>query len=116
MALYEKNKYFKEFVERNAKNVIISNKRLQSYLTSSCGQFVCVFMYYKSQGYTLDDFLSKFKLNVLRNELKVKRLFRKIFKNKKTQSGTGHDYTNLCNNDGDHTQMINQYCTSYVNI
>lgn len=103
------NKNFISFIKRNANILTLSNKRIQSLLSSVCGQYVCTYIYYRSIGYSLDKFLMKFQNNVVKNDLKIDILFDKIFKKSRVQHGGESRNINISNSD-----VLNQCCTSYI--
>lgn len=83
------DKNFVRFLKLHCKKFKFNNKQLQSDLSTLCGNYCCVYLYYKTKNMSMDKFLKKFKKdNHVLNDKKVKRMFKKHFK-KKTQVGSG---------------------------
>lgn len=76
------NNYFKAFINRNGKKVIQNNKRLQGSLSTTCGNYCGVFLYLRSKHVSLQKFLDMFSDNYQENDLKVLKMYQKIFQNK----------------------------------
>lgn len=70
--------YHKLFLNRNTKRWFHNNKSLQNHLTSVCGEYCLVYLYFKFQGKTMSDFLSLFSSNTLCNDLVLRTLFKSV--------------------------------------
>lgn len=54
-------------------------QQLQGVFSQTCGHYSCVFLYYLSIGYDLNQFLALFTGNCEHNDRLIVQLFRKIF-------------------------------------
>lgn len=97
------NAYFIKFLQKNCSTYTQNNKRVQSDFSTYCGQFCCMFLYYRCVGKTLKEFLKLFTASKLDyNDNKVIHLYHKIYntpererkKNKKTLYQIGGRKTN----------------------
>lgn len=70
----------KQFMIRNCKVWLYNNKPLQNELTSVCGKYCLVYLYFKSKHYSTQYFLSLFdKTNTLLNDFMLDYLYNKIY-------------------------------------
>lgn len=77
---YPKNKYFLKFLNNNSSSFVTNTHRLQSDFSSTCGQYCCVYLYYRSKGKSLKYFLNLFsKSDYEFNDRKIMRLYKKHF-------------------------------------
>lgn len=86
------NQHFKKFLRTNCKTYIHNKKRIQGDFSVTCGNYCCLFAYYRCIGKTLNQFLRPFTRDYDFNDKKVIHLYHKIFnahtRNKiKNQSG-----------------------------
>lgn len=81
------NVFIKKFIRENSDHLEYNHKRLQDYTSLVCGEYCCVFLYYKTQNYTMNKFLNIFKNKKRRlkesehenNDRITMELFDKIF-------------------------------------
>lgn len=80
---------FTKFLEKNSSKYIINNRRFQGNFSSTCGNYCCLFLYFRSMGKSLKQFSNKFSpYNFESNDVKVVSLFNKCFKKtSRTQTG-----------------------------
>lgn len=82
-------RYFTKFLERHSRKYVINSHRFQGNFSSTCGNYCCLFLYYRSIGKTLKQFSNNFSpYNFESNDVKVISLFKKyIQKSSRTQTG-----------------------------
>lgn len=74
------NKSFIKFLKRNSKSFKYNKQQLQSDFSTTCGQWCCLYMYYRCTGKTLKQFLKMFsKKNFSFNDKKVIYLYQKYY-------------------------------------
>lgn len=85
------NKYFENFLHQQATFYKYNKQRLQSDFSSLCGNYCCVYLYFKSLKMPTHLFLKKFERdNYIINDRRILKLFNNIYKkNKRRQSGGG---------------------------
>ena len=66
-------------LRRNSTTYRWNSKQLQGFFSQTCGQYCCVFLYYMSHGYNLEQFLHLFSDDYNRNDKLIVRLYSKIF-------------------------------------
>lgn len=71
------NKHFLKFLENNCTSFSYNKKRLKGDFSTTCGQWCCVYMYYKCMGKSLRQFLQMFGKNFEMNDNKVLHLYHK---------------------------------------
>lgn len=72
------NSYFVKFLKNYS--VKSNNKRIQGDFSQTCGQYCCVYLYYRCLGRSMDDFLKLFSTkNFDKNDKKILQLYQKIF-------------------------------------
>lgn len=75
------NRYFTKFLEKNSQKYIFNNQRLQGDFSSTCGNYCCLYLYYRSIGKSMKQFVNTFShLNFNVNDVKVISLFKKYIK------------------------------------
>lgn len=91
------NKYFKNFLKRQDTFFKYNKQRLQSDFSSLCGNYCCVYLYFKSLKIPTQMFLKMFeKDNYIINDRRILKLYSTIYnENKRKQSGGGASLT--CN-------------------
>lgn len=82
------NKEFIKFLQRNStsstSSYITNKKRLQGDFSTNCGQYCCVYLYFRCYGKSLKHFLNKFSLrNFKYNDEKVIHLYHQYFEKSK---------------------------------
>lgn len=83
------NADFREFLERNCSSYIYNKQRLQGDFSTCCGQWCCVYMYYRCAGKTLKQFLKLFSPRKFDfNDNKVVHLYHKHFEKSRKRSKT----------------------------
>lgn len=83
-AIKNDNRDFIKFLQKNCTSFTYNKKRLQSDFSTTCGQWCCVFIYYKCIGKTLSSFLKLFSnTDYEANDDKIIHLFKKYFKKQK---------------------------------
>lgn len=82
-------RFFTNFLKRHSRKYIINNIRFQGNFSSTCGNYCCLFLYYRSIGKTLKQFSNKFSpYDFESNDKKVISLFKKnIYRTPLTQTG-----------------------------
>lgn len=71
--------HHKMFLTRNTKRWFYNNIKLQSYLTSVCGEYCLVYLYFKHKGIPMLEFLKRFIDDSLCNDLLIREMFKCIF-------------------------------------
>jgi len=66
-------------MQRNSKIWRYNNIDLQSYNSDVCGKYCLLYLYYKCQNYTLQDFVGNFTSDKIRNDGKVEAMYKKLF-------------------------------------
>lgn len=74
--------YHKMFLDRNTKRWFYNHSKLQSYFTSVCGEYCLLYLYFRSKGKTMLEFLTYFTTDYLYNDMIVKGLMDYVFSNK----------------------------------
>lgn len=83
-------KYFTKFLEKHSTKYIINSQRFQGNFSSACGNYCCLFLYFRSKGKSIKQFSNKFSpYNFDSNDEKVISLFNKYIKKKSMQTQTG---------------------------
>lgn len=72
-------KYHEMFLKRNTKQFFYNGKIIQNYLTSVCGIYCLVYIYFRSKGISMHDFVNMFSTDTLFNDFVVKEIFFNIF-------------------------------------
>lgn len=73
-------KEFLSFLIKNFKRYVYNKKRLQSSFSAVCGQYCCVFLWFRSFGQSMKEFLKNFdSTNYAQNDKLVKQFFKFIF-------------------------------------
>lgn len=67
------------FIKRNSKHYFYNTRPLQSYNSTVCGHYCLVYLYFRSHGYSMKDFLSIFTYDVNKNDRQVLKLFRYLY-------------------------------------
>lgn len=76
-------RYFTKFLERNASKYVINTQRFQGNFSSTCGNYCCLFLFYRSIGKSLKQFSNKFSpYNFNLNDARVLSLFNRNIKQK----------------------------------
>lgn len=93
-----KNIYIKSFLNKLSKKFIYNNYRLQSDFSTLCGNYCCVYLYFKTKNKSLQDFLKYFtKHKYLHlNDKKILKQFNSIFKSKKIKQIGGRFCNQTC--------------------
>lgn len=71
--------YHRAFFKRNAKILLHNGMRIQNDFTVVCGEYCLMYLYYKSRGKTMYDFVNNFSQNTLCNDLLLRNMFKSIF-------------------------------------
>lgn len=93
-------KEFRQFLQKNSpRGYTVSNtKRLQSDYSTNCGNYCCVYLYYKACKKTMWKFLSQFSEKRLsENDTKVMKMYTKLFKTKPSQYNSTQFGGLMCN-------------------
>lgn len=81
-------RYFTNFLKRNAKTFVVNHQRFQGDFSATCGNFCCLFLYYRFIGKTLKQFSTQFSpYNFNANDTKIISLFKNIKHTRKNQFG-----------------------------
>ena len=69
------------FIRLNGQKFKYNSKRIQSDQSENCGQFTLFFIYFRSKGYTMDQYLNLFSdQDYLFNDKIIERLYNKMFR------------------------------------
>lgn len=68
-----------KFIKRNASHYVYNKKTLQSYYSSVCGLYCLCFLYFKSYGFSLNDYVKMFTMNLNDNDEYIVQLFNTLF-------------------------------------
>lgn len=68
--------YHKSFLNRNSKQWYFNSHRIQNNLTSVCGEYCIMYLYYKFYGETMNDFVGIFCYPTLVNDVLVYNMFK----------------------------------------
>lgn len=81
--------YFLKFLKRHGKKFVSNYKRLQGSLSTTCGNYCGVFLYFRSKNVSFKNFLGLFSEDYAANDQKILEMYRKIFNlpKKKIQIG-----------------------------
>lgn len=80
--LFQRNKYFKKFVQKCNRKLIFNTNMIQSPKSNLCGQYCLVFALYKARGKSLCNFLQLFnQSNLNKNDRIISSIFLKNFRN-----------------------------------
>lgn len=92
-----KNINIKSFLKKLSKNYKYNKQRLQSDFSSLCGNYCCVYLYFKIKNMSLQDFLKYFvKHKYYLNDEKVLQQFNKFFKTKHLKQIGGRFCNQTC--------------------
>lgn len=73
---------FRRFLQENSRNgcTIFNNKRIQSDYSLTCGNYCCLYLYYKATGRDMNNFLKLFSdKKLLENDEKIMNMYYKYF-------------------------------------
>lgn len=73
------NPSFIKYMQKNSKMWTYNTRSQQSYFSSVCGHYCIVYLYIRSQHYTLHDFLGLFSIDRDNNDNIIKYLYSKKF-------------------------------------
>lgn len=71
--------HHKSFLKRNTRKWFYNNKILQSHLTSVCGEYCLVYLYFKFMNMSMSEFLRDFCDIPLYNDIFINKIFKTIF-------------------------------------
>jgi hypothetical protein len=74
-------KQFTRFIRKNSRIARFNTVCLQDLKSSVCGHYCAVFLYFKSIGASLNEFISLFTNNTLLNDRNIINLYRMIYCN-----------------------------------
>ena len=70
---------FTDFLIKNGPNYTISRKRIQSKISSACGQLCIYYAFFRCLGVSMEDMLNMFSwVRYLRNDIKARKLVNTI--------------------------------------
>lgn len=72
-------KLFTSFIRRNSKVARFTTYSIQDISSDVCGQYCLVFLYFRTNGVKLNDFLDLFTNNPLENDRRIKKLFSEFY-------------------------------------
>lgn len=72
------------FIQGNSRVARFNSHLLQGLSSRVCGHYCLVFLYYRSQGVSLDEFLTLFCNNPKYNDFKIYEIFKILFQNAHT--------------------------------
>lgn len=67
------------YLEKTSQNWIFNSNQLQHFFSKFCGHYCCLFLLFRCNNYTLDDFLSKFTDSQLTNDMIINDLIKRGF-------------------------------------
>ncbi len=70
-----------KFIRRNCNYYTFNSQLLQSDFSSVCGHYCLCYLYFKTNGYSLRDFLSIFSTNVNKNDHLIKDVYKYLYCN-----------------------------------
>jgi len=73
------NSYFNRFIARHGGLIPFNNRPLQSIFSDVCGEFCCIYNYYRSVGLSFRNIVNMFGKNRSSNDLRVIQLFNTQF-------------------------------------
>lgn len=71
--------YHRSFLKRNSRQWQFNSDRLQNDLTSVCGEYCLLYLYYKFNGNKMSDFIRIFDTNTLYNDILLHDMFKCFF-------------------------------------
>lgn len=71
--------YHLNFIKRNSRRWFFNSNRIQNDFTSVCGEYCLLYLYFKSKGKTMNDFVNCFSKNTLCNDLVLRNMFLYVF-------------------------------------
>lgn len=69
------NFYINAFLKMHTKNVMFNKKQLQHISSNKCGQFCCVFVVSALKECSIDNFISRFGLNLYVNDFTLENMY-----------------------------------------
>lgn len=69
----------KDFIQRNSRVARFSTLTLQSLTSSLCGQYCVLFLYFRSRGFSMDQFLNMLTNSTAINDRLISLLFAEYF-------------------------------------
>lgn len=69
------NFHINTFIRTHAKTIRYNKKQVQHILSNKCGRFCCVFVVAALKKCTIDNFISRFSLNLFVNDITVEKMF-----------------------------------------
>lgn len=72
--------YHEIFLQTNCRKWIYNNKILQNCISSFCGIYCLVYIYFKYNGFSMSQFVNLFSDNSVCNDQLVQDMFKSIFK------------------------------------
>lgn len=104
------NIYYKKFLNRHCDSVEYNEKQIQGGSSMACGEFSVLFLWYRCHRKSLNYFVNMFGSNFVENDLKVRRMYKRIFKNNRTMPSSTRK-----NQSGGHHICI-QNCKPYNEV
>jgi len=93
--LKPQNKYFVSYIKKY-KNKVYNKKRLQGHLSTTCGQYSVSFIFHRSIGITLKDFVERFsKSDLHENDHLVQDMVEHYFDYSRTVYNN-HTFNQVC--------------------
>jgi hypothetical protein len=74
------NKEVNDFIKANGSHYVYNEKEIQGLNSISCGKFSILFIYFRTRGYTLKQYLKFFTSNKLYNDIFINKLYNKLIK------------------------------------
>lgn len=81
------NPNFISFMQRNSKMWFYNNVTLQSNFSNVCGKYCLMYLYYKTQNYSLQDFVNNFSSDRISNDKIVETMYKNVFSNNLKNKG-----------------------------
>lgn len=67
--------YHLNFLKRNTKGWFSNSNRIQNDFTAVCGEYCLLYLYFRFNGKTMNDFVNCFTKNTLCNDLILRNMF-----------------------------------------
>jgi hypothetical protein len=69
-----------QFIRKNGGKYIYNTKKIQGNNSISCGQFSILYIYFRSRGYTMSDYIKFYTSNKTYNDILIKKIYNKMIK------------------------------------
>jgi len=70
-----RNNHIKSFLKKKSKKILYNRKQLQHISSNKCGRFCCAFVIYILKQCSIEEFLSKFSINLFINDKIIDNMY-----------------------------------------